>query len=206
LNLKFKDVEKYYFKWFPQVGLDSDPIAYTVLPLGFGPIYNTANIDNNAGWQIKEKTFIFRAEKDIQKDEEIRTFYGYFLTENGGIFNCDAVFNLAFDTYNGQSKLKMVRFGNLEHFEASKTNPSYARIAQLLAVAPDGLTLSRIVAVLADGQEKAAFDFPPDSSLSLVYGKIAEFRNSQFQLFKLVFSFKNVASGQDERQEVLIRK
>ena len=206
-NLKFKDPEKYYFKWFPQIPYDGDPIAFTVLPLGFGPIYNTANVDNNAGWRIKEKTFEFIAEKDIQKEEEIRTFYGYFVTENGTVYNCESVFNLAFDSFEGQPRLKMVRFGSIEQYEAGKQNQSYIRLAQLFNVAENGLFLQRIAAVLPPNpEEKAAFDFPTDAPLSLIYNKLAEFRQSPFPLFKLTFQWKNKETQNIDTEIVVLRK
>lgn len=50
---------------------------YQVLPLGFACIYNHSNIPN-AGWYTDEENeiFIFTANKNIKKDEEICTYYG----------------------------------------------------------------------------------------------------------------------------------
>lgn len=205
-NLKFKDPEKYYFKWFPQVGLEGDPIAYTVLPLGNGPIYNTANVENNAGWTVKERTFEFKAERDIKKDEEIRTFYGYFVTENGLIFNCESVFNLAFDAFDGQNRVKMIRFGAIEQFEANKGNPTFVRLTHLFNVASNGLFLQKIVALLPSGEEKVAFDFPTNAPLSLIYHKLAEFKGSQFPLFKLTFQYENKETKAIEEESLVFRK
>jgi hypothetical protein len=206
LNLKFKDPEKYYFKWFPQVSFEGDPIAFTVLPLGNGPIYNTANVDNNAGWQVKEKTFVFRCEKDIKKDEEIRTFYGYFVTENGAIYNCDSVFNLAFDISNGQARCKAIRFGTLDQLEAARQNPSFARVAQLTGGAIDGLYLQKVSAALPNGEDRGTFEFPTNSDLNIVYQKLAEFKNAPFPLYKFTFQYQRQDTGAVESETVIFKK
>jgi hypothetical protein len=205
-NLKFKEPEKYYFKWFPPVSLEGEQTTYTVLPLGFGPIYNTSNTDNNAGWQVKEKTFIFRAERDIKKDEEIRTFYGYFVGNDGAIFNCDQVFNLGIDTDNGRCVFKMARFGTVESFEAAKANPSFGRLAQLLAVSKNGLYLKRIAALIPTGEEKAAFDVPTDIPLTPLYAKVQEFRNSPFPLVRFTFEWENKENGLVQSEQIIFRK
>jgi len=110
-NLGFKEPEKYFFKWHPKVQFDGDSM-YTVLPLGFGPVYNSSNTNNNADWVINDRTFTFSAERDIQKDEEIKTFYGYFMAENGATHDCDTVFNFALDPdKEGRIALYALRFG-----------------------------------------------------------------------------------------------
>lgn len=205
-NLRFKDPEKYYFKWFPQVGFEGDPIAYTVLPLGNGPIYNTSNVDNNAGWQVKEKTFIFRAEKDIKKDEEIRTFYGYFVSQDGNIYNCDQVFNLALEYYEGVVKCKMIRFASVEQFEAGKQNPAFIRLGQLFTLAKDGCFISRIAAILPTGEEKASTDFAPNVPMNILYQKLLEFRSSQFGLFKITFKYTDINSGLEQSEVIVFKK
>ena len=52
-----------------------------VLPTGFGTIYNTAKdaYGANANWVDGDNVFIFKAVKDIKKDEEILTNYSAFL-------------------------------------------------------------------------------------------------------------------------------
>jgi hypothetical protein len=205
-NLKFKEPEKYYFKWFPPVSLEGEMTAYTVLPLGFGPIYNTSNTDNNAGWQVKEKTFVFRAERDIKKDEEIRTFYGYFVGNDGAIFNCDVVFNLGIDTHDGKPVVKMARFGTVEQFEAAKLNPAFNRVAQILAISKNGLQVKRLGALLPNGEEKVAFDVPLDIPLTPIYQKIAEFRNSQFPLVRIVFEYENKDNGLVQTEAIIFKK
>jgi hypothetical protein len=205
-NLKFKDPEKYYFKWFPQVGFEGDPIAYTVLPLGNGPIYNTANVDNNAGWIVKEKTFVFRAEKDIKSGDEIRTFYGYFVAQDGSIFNCDQVFNLALETYDNLAKCKMIRFGSNEQFTAAQQNPFFIRIGQLLSAAREGLTITRIAACTPDNTEKAATDFLADIPLNVLYQKLLEFKSSHFPIFKITVKYVDALSGAEQTEVLTFRK
>lgn len=205
-NLKFKEPEKYYFKWFPPVSLEGEQTAYTVLPLGFGPIYNTSNTDNNAGWQIKEKTFSFRAERDIRKDEEIRTFYGYFVGNDGAIFNCDTVFNLGLDTFDGKHFVKMARFGAVEQFEAARVNPAFNRLAQILAASKQGLQIKRLGALLPNGEEKAAIDISNDVPLTAVYQKLAEFRNSQLPLTRISFEYENKENGLVQSESIIFKK
>jgi SET domain-containing protein len=50
---------------------------YQTLPLGFACIYNHSNTPN-AGWYTDEENeiFVFTANKNIKKDEEICTYYG----------------------------------------------------------------------------------------------------------------------------------
>src|SRR5581483_3232739 len=191
LNLKFKDPEKYYFKWFPQHHIDGEPSMFTVLPLGFGPIYNSSNTRNNAGWQMKESTFLFRAEKDIQPDEEVRTFYGYFLGNDGTIFACDNVFNFALDSEEGSNRLKIIRFGEITSFEASKQNPFFLRVQQLFSVAKDGLVIKRIALAQNNGNEIAASDIPDNLPLTLMYQKLADARAHTSPFVKIGVEYIN---------------
>jgi SET domain-containing protein len=50
---------------------------YQVIPFGFACIYNHSNVPN-ATWETdtENNIFIFLATKDIEKDEEIFTYYG----------------------------------------------------------------------------------------------------------------------------------
>jgi SET domain-containing protein len=50
---------------------------YQVMPMGFACYYNHSNIPN-AGWYSDEENdiFVFVANKNIAKDEEIFTYYG----------------------------------------------------------------------------------------------------------------------------------
>ena len=73
--------------------------------------------------RFKRRFFLFRAERYIIKDEEIRTFYGYFLGDDGTTFNYDLVYNFAMDTQNGQHYIKNLRFGAIESMVAARNNP-----------------------------------------------------------------------------------
>lgn len=190
-NLGFKEPEKYLFKWYPSSKLDGESNPYTVLPLGNGPIYNTSNTDNNAGWTIKEKTFLFKAEKDIEKDEEIRTFYGYFLSEDGSTYDCDLVFGMAIDTFEGQHRIKSARFGSPNSFNLALQNANYMKMAQLLSASKDGLMIKKIVAVSNTMEEKLPTEIPISVSLNLLYKKIAEYKQSVFPMVKFYFEYTN---------------
>lgn len=205
INLKFKEPEKYYFKWHPAFPMDGDSM-FTVLPLGYGPIYNSSNTDNNADWKIQEKTFLFRAEKDIAVDEEIRTFYGYFLGENGVTYNCDTVFNLAIDTIAGVNRVKLLRFGQLESFQSGSTNPSYIRINQLLSLAKDGLAVKKLLNLNAEGKEVMGYDVPEGTPLSQIYGKIAEFKNHPSPMTVFFFEYENKTDGKITQENIVIKK
>ena len=204
-NLKFKEPEKYYFKWFPPVQADGDQPSYSVLPLGYGPIYNTSNTDNNAEWKVTEKTFIFRADRDIAKDEEIRTFYGYFVTEDGGTFNCDAVFDLAIDQFEGKSRVRKVRFDSV-HSEQSKQSPSHFKITQLISESKSGLSIVRMGALLTNGEEKDTIEIPEDSSSRFIYQKLAEARKSSFPVIRFDFSFEHKDDGSPRTESVTFQK
>jgi hypothetical protein len=156
---------------------------------------------------VKEKTFVFRAERDIAKDEEIRTFYGYFVAQDGAIYNCETVLNLALDyDKNGRVKCRMARFGLPEQFEASKTNPAYARLGQLFTVAKDGLAITRLAAATAAGEEKVAADIFADIPLNVLYQRLFEFRNSQFPLIKINFEWEDTITGEKKNEPVVFRK
>lgn len=205
-NLKFKDPEKYYFKWFPPVHLDNEPMMFTVLPLGFGPVYNSSNTNNNAGWQMQESTFLFRAEKDIKVDEEIKTFYGYFLAQEGTIFACDAVFNLAIDIFDKVNRVKMFRFGSLDSFEAAKNNPTFARGHQLLAMAKDGLIVRRLALAQPNGEEIGSFNVTDDVPLNILYQKLAEFKAHPAPIVKIGIEYVNKTDEKVYSEPLTFRK
>ena len=204
--LGHKAPERYYFKWFAPAPINGEQIAYVVLPLGYGPIYNTKNCDNNAGWTVKPNTFLFKAEKDIEKDEEICTFFGYFLGEGGQIFNCTDVFNLAIDNYNGQHKMKAIRFGDASLYEQAKSNPAYAKIAQILAVAKDGIVIHRLSGSTPDGVERAAMDILPSTPISFLYQKLFEFKHSPLPIIKINIKFNHKDSGVEILDEIIFKK
>lgn len=94
-NLGFQHPNKYFFKWIPKYSkLGEKEICYNVLPLGNGCIYNSSNYNSNAKWEITDHTFLFKSTKFIEPGEEIKTFYGYFVDENGDSHNCEQVFFL----------------------------------------------------------------------------------------------------------------
>lgn len=208
-NLGFKDPEKYYFKWHPSVQLDNDSM-YTVLPLGFGPIYNTSNTKNNADWKIGKNTFTFRAEKDIKKDEEITTFYGYFLGENGTTFNCENVFHLAIDMFNindsNVHRVKMLRFGSVETLNTQKSNPSAHQIHNLLLKSSDGLSIKKIVLLSANKDIVANFEVPTDISLSTLYQRLMDAKNHPAPIIDFHFEYLDKATNIIGSQNILWKK
>ena len=205
-NLGFKDPAKYFFKWTAPTPLNGEPLSFLVLPAGNAYVYNSSNSRNNASWQVKEKTFVFKAEKDIPKDTEIVTFFGYFLSEQGQIFNCDQVFGFALDYENGLVKCKAARFGSLEQFHASQQNPSYQRLAQLIGQSTDGLSITKIVGLAPDMSEKAGINLGLDAPMSFLYQKLAEFKNSQFPIVGVSFEFLDKNDGQVKKESIAFKK
>lgn len=205
LNLKFKDPEKYYFKWHPAHQVDGE-CMFTVLPLGYGPIYNTSNTANNADWRIMEKTFIFRAERSIKKDEEIKTFYGYFLGEEGSTFNCDLVYNMAIDKIDGENRLKNFRFGTMVSFDIAKANPSYVKINQLINQSVNGVIIKQIVGLQVDGKEITGFGVPQDIPLSQLYIKLAEFKQHFTPLTAFVLEYEKKDEGKLVQETIIVKK
>jgi len=204
--LGHKAPERYYFKWYAPAPINGEQISYVVLPLGCGPIYNTRNCDNNAGWIIKAKTFVFKAEKDIAKDEEICTFFGYFLGENGSIFNCSDVFNVALDIFNGQLKLKAIRFGDPALYEQAKTNPSYAKLAHIISVAKDGIQINRISGSTPDNVERAGFEIAPSTATSFAYQRLLELKNSPLPNVKLNIKYVNKDTNLEVVDDIIFKK
>lgn len=186
-NLNFKLPDRYYFKWHPPVQIDGDSM-FTVLPLGFGPIYNTSNTANNADWKMLRDTFTFKADKDIVKDEEIRTFYGYFLGEDGTTFNCEAVFHLAIDMFDSPKgkvhKVKLMRFGSLSTYEVQKNNPAAVKLNTLIFSSLDGLTLKRVSLIQSNGGVVFVFEVPENIGLTALYSKLAEIQSHPAPLVK----------------------
>jgi hypothetical protein len=190
-NLKFKEPEKYYFKWSPpEPNINGENITYCVLPLGFGPIYNSSNTENNAGWQIDDNLFTFIAEKDIQKDEEVRTFYGYFLGDDGSIWNADQVFFFGMDKDGeGKVRLKSLRFNSQEAVEKSKKDTGFSMLQSILAENNKGVVLKKINGITTTGEKKFSFEFPEYYPLRFFYAKINEFKRSTLPMVE--FSIEN---------------
>jgi len=193
-NLGFYSPHKFYFKWAPKAGLDSDPLFQLTIPLGNACIYNSNNCDNNIGWRTTEKTFIFKAERDIKAGEWLESFYGYFIAfDNHAIYNCSQVFNLALDREDGdpRHKIKMIRFGDASQFEQSKQNPSYVRLFQILQNSKSGLYPTRISGMTPDGIERASQEFGENMPMSFIYQKLFEFNQSNLPLIKIAFRYLN---------------
>lgn len=187
-NFKFKEPERYYFKWHPPVQYDGDSM-FTVLPLGFGPCYNTSNTANNADWKMMQDTFVFSAEKDINKDEEIKTFYGYFLGGDGTIFNCDSVFHFAIDMFDGVHKIKMLRFGTIDTYNAQRNNPAAMATHGLIAKSVDGLSIRKLSLLQSNGDPVSVFDVHSNIPLTVLYQRLTEFRNHPAPLIKFGFEY-----------------
>ena len=211
VNLDFKEPEKYYFRWFPKTTLDND-CGFTVLPLGFGPIYNTSNTNNNADWKIDKKTFVFRATQDIKKDTEICTFYGYFLGDDGTTFNCETVFHFAIDMFQNNNgnivhKIKSLRFGNLESFNSQRNNPSANQVHNLIMESSDGLTIKSVRLLQPNGQPFGPpFEPQPNISLTAIYTSLANMQRHQAPIVQFLFEFKNKTTGEQEMREVIWKK
>ena len=198
----FKKPEKYYFKWAPP---NRGNINYNVIPLGFGPIYNTSNTDNNAGWNVHEKTFSFIATRDIKKGEEVCTFYGYFLSEDGEIFNVSDVLNLGLELNReeGLVYLRNLRFLNPDEANEKGKDSGYQKINELLGKSKQRLKVRRI-SVIENAEEKHPFDFPEGWSLKHHFMKLKEFRYSRFKNIKLLLSYET--AEQRKKNEKLRQK
>lgn len=192
LSLKFKDPEKYYFKWQAPVKLGEEIITYTVLPLGFGPIYNTANHDNNAGWIVKEKTFQFIAARDIAADEEIRTFYGYFLGEDGSIFNCNSVFNLALESIDGDVYVRSLRYSSDAEWNRDKNDPGIYALLKALETSNQKVKLVSISRTSASGAEEDKLTLPKNTQISQAYNKIGRYKMSGSAFTKFYIQKENL--------------
>jgi hypothetical protein len=208
-NLGFKHPDRYYFKWHPHIKVAGDSM-YTVLPLGFGPVYNTSNTNNNADWKMLKDTFTFTAEKHIAKDEEIRTFYGYFLGEDGTIFHCEDVFHFAMDMfdYGGtkEHRIKMLRFGSVETFEAQKNNPSALKINTFISKSIDGIKLTKVTLLQSDGTSIYTFDVPANVSMSMLYTRLSEVKAHICPLVKFEIQYTDKLTSEKVNGEVLWKK
>jgi SET domain-containing protein len=205
-NLGLRDAEEYYFKWMPDHQLDGEQIVYTVLPLGFGPIYNSSNSGNNAEWAIDKQTFIFKASKDIQRDEEICTFYGYFLDEKGTKFECDDVYNLGLDYFDGKVGFKSIRFGSIESHLAAKNNPFFVELISLISQTKSTIYLKKIYALDASNKEQASISIPEDVSLKDLFNKLKECKYSSFSQIKFIFEFIDKTNGLTKEQTIVFKR
>lgn len=205
-NLGFKDPDDYYFKWMPKHQTEGEEIVYTVLPLGFGPIYNTSNSGNNAEWKIKDNTFVFLASKDIKKDEEICTFYGYFLDEEGNKFECEDVYNIGLDYFNGQVAFKSIRFSNPNAYTEALNNPFFTEMSSLIGKTNSHIYINKIVALSAIGKEEASIKIPRDVSLKNLFSKLKECKYSSFAQIKFIFEYIDKKDNQNKECEIVWRR
>lgn len=190
-NLSFKDPEKYYFKWHPPHQFDDD-CMFTVLPLGFGPIYNSSNTSSNADWKMSDKTFVFSSVKDIQKDEEIRTFYGYLLGEDGTIFVPENVFNLAIDKNDNKLEIRSLKFGTMNSYEMCKNSSACLQVLKYIENSSSGgIVIKCLVSISVDGQESKRYVIPENISLTDLYKKIFEFKSGISPLVVFFFEYTN---------------
>ena len=75
-NNKSEAYQHYEFV-YPKGPIPTPDTTIHVLSLGFGSIYNSSYFpdDSNATWENGDNIFIFKAIKDIKKDEEILLYY-----------------------------------------------------------------------------------------------------------------------------------
>lgn len=201
-NLGFKEADDYYFKWAPKHQPEGEDLVYTVLPLGFGPIYNTSNSTNNAEWKIEDNYFVFSASKNIKKDEEICTFYGYFLDEEGNKFECDEVLNLGLDYFEGRVGFKSIRFGNLKSHLKSSNDSFLAQVISIFQNTTSAIFIKKITALSLHGKEEVSIEIPQNISLKLLFSKLKECKNSSFPKIKFYFEFINKNNNLKEVKEV----
>jgi len=209
----FKHPSKYYFKWFPP----NTPAekrtgnSYQCLPLGYGPIYNSANGLNNASWEVKEKTMLFRALTDIEPEDEIFTFYGYMVCETGETFNTDEVFGFGLEyAAIGESGQLGILLRNLRFAtEAEKTmrykEAGVVQILESLQASHGRIKIKRI-SVIDDGEEKHSFDFPEPSAgfgLKFTFMKLKEFKQTRFNTIKFKISYVDIKTKKEVEKDVL---
>jgi hypothetical protein len=210
---EFKHPSKYYFKWFPpnvpKEGGES--IQYQVLPLGYGPIYNSANGRNNASWEVLGKTFIFKAIRDIVPDEEIMTFYGYMVTETGETFNVPDIFGLGLEYRPKKNpaeglevKMLNLRFQSMEEQGQRLKEEGVQRFVNALRLSDGNIKLNKI-SVMDGNQELHPFEFPPEFSLAWHYMKLREFKFTRFKLVKFYISYEDVNKpGKEITEDILL--
>ena len=203
-----KPPKKYYFKWFPpNTPRDSEnPLYFECLPLGYGPIYNSSNGKNNASWEVKDKTFIFKATRDIPANEEICTFYGYFVSEDDTNWNTPEVFGFAMEyllNENGEKEafLTNIRFGHQKEQELRMKEEGTKQLIECLGESHGRVKLNKISAMDA-GKETHSFDFPKDFNLSWYFRKLQEFKQTRFAVVKIYVSYIKVDTNKEAKKEI----
>lgn len=179
LNLGFKSVAKYIFKYIPPFpDFNGKVISYCVLPLGFGCIYNSANGHNNAEWTIKDKTFTFKASEDIKAGQEIRTFYGYFLSEDGQDWNIDITYNLGLEQKDGRIVLDALKFSTMEAKVAAEKHQGYSKILSIFKAASEVRLLRGFTVNDKMEQTSSIAKFQNLAKLSSYYSVLKKFKET----------------------------
>ena len=203
-----KHPSKYYFKWFPPNSdkTSADATVFQCLPLGYGPIYNSANALNNASWTVKEKTFIFSALRDIEPGEEIFTFYGYFVVEDGSTFNIDEVFGFGLEITplnSGGSTvlLRNIRWQNEKDQARRAKEEGVRKLLKAFNASQGCLKLDKIC-VVDEGEDKHPFDFPEDWPLKFTYLKLKEFKETRFTTIKLWYKYLDLKTKKEMNGDI----
>ena len=205
--LGHKAQERYYFQWSgPAPAHGAEKETRPVIALGNGSIYNSRNCGHNATFSVGADTVVFTAERDIAKDEEICTFFGYFMGEGGQPFECADVFNLAIDAVDGRHRLRALTFRDRTSYEQAKSSPSFVHLSQILSVARDGVVIHRLGGCTLDGIERAAMDIPPTAPLSFVYQNLRESRQSAVPVIKVGVRFTHKDTGVEMATEITFSK
>jgi hypothetical protein len=204
-----KHPKKYYFKWFPpNTPRDGEnPLYFQCLPLGYGPIYNSSNGKNNASWELKEKTFIFRATQDIPAGKEVCTFYGYFCSENDDTWKTPDVFGLAMEYLvndDGEKEIFLtnVRFSGKQEQALRLKEEGVNQLINCLSESHGKVKLNKIC-VVDQGKDTHDFVFPKDFNLSWTFRKLMEFKQTRFPLVKLFVSYIKIDSKKEVKKEIM---
>jgi hypothetical protein len=211
-----KHPTKYYFKWFPPNTPREGPdiIEFQCIPLGYGPIYNSANGLNNAVWEVKEKTFIFKAVKDIKPGEEIQTFYGYMVAEDGTTFNVPEVLGLGMELApvledGGESHLEVflraIRFSGESDKNDKVKSEGFNKLAQALMASGALVKFTKIVAIEDDGKEVHPFDFPANFPLKFTFMKLQEFKQTRFKQIKIYYTFRDFNTKKEIKDSAVLK-
>jgi hypothetical protein len=202
-----KHPSKYYFKWWPQ-NVPKKENEFQCLPLGYGPIYNSANGMNNATWTHKEKTFIFTAIRDIYPDEEIFTYYGYMCAEGSATFNIDEVFGFGLEYAAADANgtlalfLRNLRFVNNEDQALRMKEQGVQDMLNALQASRGRVKLKKISVIEGD-EEKFPFDFPPEFNLHFTFMKLKEFKETRFKVIKFKISYADVTTRKEVEKDIL---
>lgn len=202
-NLGFKHLNKYWFKWTPKEStLNGENIFFSVIPLGFACLYNTSNANSNAGWTINGNIFTFSASRDIKEEEEIKTFYGYLMSEDGADWSVNSVFNLGLEKRDGGVLLESLKFENQNDKEVLLKNKGLYRLDAVLNSTPTGVKILKIFSVDEDETPTSSvIIFSAQSRLSDYYATLKTFKSSGRSIL-LEFSF--FSEGKEKTEKVKI--